>query len=382
MHNVFLGSEFVDMPTFHRNNGPLHTPSQSVIDYMFVSGDIVGSSHSSKSLYVSNDWSDHHLLSFSFAVGSSTCGKRNWRANPLHARSDLYTSSLSSHLAQFVSNSNNGFSPQAHWDSLKRSIQQFTRQFGRARKKHNVSLHKRLQRQRNKYLRALKLAPQDSIIQEGQHTTESQLDSIQDDIVYVSRLKSGVRWLEKVEKSAGYLKRTAIARTTQTRIHALQHPVTGASCATSESMKDAARCFYERLYSTEDIDLPSMNDPLSHVSTSSCLTASDIETLIMPFTLEEIQLACYSHPKQSSPGMDGIPYYILRLILTDPNASALVTTIYNQALENVFPSSWQETCVTLLPKKGDLSLLSNWRPISLINMCGVKRTQPLRKPHP
>jgi hypothetical protein len=367
MHNVFLGSELVDMPTFHRNNGPLHTSYQSVIDYMFVSGDIVGSSHSGKSLYVNNDWSDHHLLSFSFAVGSSICGKGNWRANPLHALSDRYTSSLGNHLAQFVSHTNNGSSPQEHWDALKHSIQQFTRQFGRDKKKHIASLHKRLQRQRNKYLRALKLAPQDNSIQAGLHTTESQLDSIQDDIVYVSRLKSGVRWLENGEKSAGYLKRTATARTAQTRIHALQHPVTRASCTTSESMKDAARCFYERLYSTEDVDTSSMNELLSYVSTSTRLTATDVEALTMPFTLEEIQLACYSPPKQSSPGMDGLPYDILRLILTDPNASALITTIYNQALDNVFPSSWQETCVTLLPKKGDLSLLSNWRPISLIN---------------
>jgi hypothetical protein len=36
-----------------------------------------------------------------------------------------------------------------------------------------------------------------------------------------------------------------------------------------------------------------------------------------------------------------------------------------------FPSSWQGLRVRLLPKKGDLSILKIWRPISLIN-CNAK----------
>ncbi|KAG0739956.1 hypothetical protein G6F23_008599 [Rhizopus arrhizus] len=44
------------------------------------------------------------------------------------------------------------------------------------------------------------------------------------------------------------------------------------------------------------------------------------------------------------------------------------TKIYNTALAaGSFPSSWQDLRVRLLPKKGDLSTLKNWRPISLIN---------------
>jgi hypothetical protein len=35
-----------------------------------------------------------------------------------------------------------------------------------------------------------------------------------------------------------------------------------------------------------------------------------------------------------------------------------------------FPKFWQETSVSLLLKKGDLSDLKNWRPISLINIDG------------
>lgn len=46
----------------------------------------------------------------------------------------------------------------------------------------------------------------------------------------------------------------------------------------------------------------------------------------------------------------------------------IVEKVYNNALKHgIIPKSWQQACIILLPKKGDLSDLSNWRPISLIN---------------
>ncbi|CEP16357.1 hypothetical protein [Parasitella parasitica] len=64
----------------------------------------------------------------------------------------------------------------------------------------------------------------------------------------------------------------------------------------------------------------------------------------------------------------GLPYPILRLLLAHPACQELALAVYNDALKlGVFPPSWQETCIVLLPKKGDLWNLANWRPISLIN---------------
>ncbi|KAG1037204.1 hypothetical protein G6F43_012909 [Rhizopus delemar] len=65
-------------------------------------------------------------------------------------------------------------------------------------------------------------------------------------------------------------------------------------------------------------------------------------------------------------------YVFLNLIFKHPNYSDLVLRVYNDALSNgISPKSWLETCVCLLPKKGDLTLLKNWRPITLIN-CDAK----------
>lgn len=74
------------------------------------------------------------------------------------------------------------------------------------------------------------------------------------------------------------------------------------------------------------------------------------------------------HKANSSPRIDGIPYQIIKLLLSHEKISTIGVAIYNDALQVArFPSSRLETCLVLLPKKGDLSLLQNWRPISLIN---------------
>jgi len=76
--------------------------------------------------------------------------------------------------------------------------------------------------------------------------------------------------------------------------------------------------------------------------------------------------------KQSSPGEDGLGYAFLYHLFRFPPLQDLTIKLFNQAmLETIVPSSWNEIRVRLLPKKGDLSLLKNWRPISLIN-CDAK----------
>ena len=45
----------------------------------------------------------------------------------------------------------------------------------------------------------------------------------------------------------------------------------------------------------------------------------------------------------------------------------LAHKVFTDALRLYLPTFRRSTCVSLLPKKGDLSNLKNWRPIALIN---------------
>lgn len=68
-------------------------------------------------------------------------------------------------------------------------------------------------------------------------------------------------------------------------------------------------------------------------------------------------------PWQSAPGPDGVDY---RLWKSTPDSAAFLTRLYNTCLLNrKFPPSWKKSNTILIYKKGDDSLPSNWRPISL-----------------
>ncbi|KAG1049071.1 hypothetical protein G6F43_008584 [Rhizopus delemar] len=118
----------------------------------------------------------------------------------------------------------------------------------------------------------------------------------------------------------------------------------------------------------DPIDDDAVEDLLSTLPYSLCLSASDQRFLVNSFTCYALLNGVSRCPKRSSPGLDGLPYEILRLIFIHPSCRDLLLQVYNDALsKGVFPNSRFGTSVSLLPKKGDLKDLKNWRPISLIN---------------
>ncbi|GAN11057.1 conserved hypothetical protein [Mucor ambiguus] len=103
---------------------------------------------------------------------------------------------------------------------------------------------------------------------------------------------------------------------------------------------------------------------------SDPLLDSSHARLCAPFTPEDLMDgASRSRHHKSSPGMDGLPYKVIGvLFFQHPATLTLALQVFDEALSlGIFPPSWQQTCLILLPKKGDLSLLKNWRSISHIN---------------
>lgn len=133
-------------------------------------------------------------------------------------------------------------------------------------------------------------------------------------------------------------------------------------------MKQAINSFYEQLYTPDTVIPENIEFFTNNIPVSDRLDNSTHENICAPFTVDELIAGASRHKAHSSPGIDGLPYQLIKLILSHEKTFKIGVSIYNQALQEArFPSSWQETCLVLLPKKGDLSLLQNWRPISLIN---------------
>lgn len=227
----------------------------------------------------------------------------------------------------------------------------------------------RLQSQRNKLLRS---KPPAAVLAWHLPVLECQIAAIQREITDITALRAGQRWRELGETSAGYLKRTIFQRQAQRTMPVIVHPVNGNLCETPASMQDAARTFYQELYTAEPLLTDAMSRLLSNLPPDCCLSFVDGAVLTHDFAIEDLQNGAKRCPRQSSAEPDGLPYGIWHLVFQHPAFTDLILAVYNEAFaQSRFPRSWTETAVYLLPKKGDLSSLRNWRPISLIN-CDVK----------
>jgi hypothetical protein len=163
-------------------------------------------------------------------------------------------------------------------------------------------------------------------------------------------------------------KRTIAARAIKKTIPSLLHPTTKVEAHSPAELDSAVSTFYRELYTTQPISTPDVEQLISTILPEDRISISVHDRLQRPFTMSEISEGTNRCPNKSSPGKDGLPYEILSLLLTRVATAQLALQIYNDALQlAIFPASWCSTCVCLLPKKGDLKELRNWRPISLIN---------------
>ena len=88
-----------------------------------------------------------------------------------------------------------------------------------------------------------------------------------------------------------------------------------------------------------------------------------------PFTSDEVATILVSLQGTKAPGPDQINNRVLSQISKE--ISPTLCDLYNSCIaSDVFPSTWKEANVTAVFKKGDSSLSTNYRPISLLNVLG------------
>ena len=362
-HNVMqIGPEDNDLPTFRRGH------SATTIDYIYASSSFLPHLCVSAVKFVSPEWTDHALLSVHFQFHCFDQGPGLWRANPMLASNSYFTAALTKALDHFHKDDYALFpccSVQDRWDRLKSVVQDVARSVGRRKADWRKRTLARLQRKRNKILRAFKVT---RILHPRLPIIEQFISMIQKEMSEIAALRAGRHWRENGETSAGYLKRTIETRAIKKNMPSLIHPVSQSICDSPDTMQDAVTSFYTSLYTPDPIDASSVESLSQSILSEHRLPSSASTGLLRPFSIDDIIEGASRSPKKSSPGTDGLPYEIVVLLFRHSRTATLASSIYSDALiKGVFPKSWTSTCMTLLPKKGDLANLKNWRPISLIN---------------
>ncbi|KAG1329147.1 hypothetical protein G6F62_007804 [Rhizopus arrhizus] len=250
----------------------------------------------------------------------------------------------------------------SQWDHFKVVLKGFIQAFSHKLHAKHRRKEAYLQRQRRKLLRHQQYEHAADALSHA----EAQLDQMADFSASTLALRSGLRWREHGKRSNSYFYKTIKTRTQKQTIHELLSSE-GYLVRSPNQLNNCVKQFYEQLYSPDPIDYEALEELLTQVPPSTCFDAATNNALTSEWTEEEVLTCASKAPSYSSPGVDGIPYELLQLLLQHPFCIRLFTKVLNTALQHSkFPATWQQSIVILLPKKGDRSQLKNWRPISLI----------------
>ncbi|KAG1438174.1 hypothetical protein G6F55_013987 [Rhizopus delemar] len=114
-------------------------------------------------------------------------------------------------------------------------------------------------------------------------------------------------------------------------------------------MLDAASTFYKNLYSPQPVEQGAIDDLIGAIPEHLRLSEVDRSILVSPITYHDLLEGASRAPIRSSPGMDGLPYELLSLLIQHPKCRSIALAVFNNALKyGVFPPSWLETCVTFV----------------------------------
>ncbi|CAM5113518.1 unnamed protein product [Eretmochelys imbricata] len=128
-------------------------------------------------------------------------------------------------------------------------------------------------------------------------------------------------------------------------------------------MRGRARAFYTSLFSPDPTDPSACRVLWEELPTVS---ASDRDWLELPLTLAKFSKALRRMPTNKSPDMDRLTVEFYR-VFWDVLGPDLVTVWAESLQSGVLPLSCRRAVLALLPKKGDLRDLRNWRPVSLLS---------------
>ena len=148
---------------------------------------------------------------------------------------------------------------------------------------------------------------------------------------------------------------------TQPQIHTVE--INGKLETEASKIRTEVRRYYEELYRKKG-NKPNINDDFYNSLPE--LNNEEKQKCDAQFTLTELTTALNNTNTGRAPGMDGLTYEFYKKFWKQ--IGPLLLRVANNGMEQEkLPNSMYQSMITLVPKKGNPTLLANWRPITLQN---------------
>ncbi|KAJ7995658.1 hypothetical protein DPEC_G00246860 [Dallia pectoralis] len=345
-----VGGSTPPTPTWVSSSGA----SYSRIDMFLLSPGLRMRSLTSEAAH----FSDHRMVTVTLDwEGLVKIGRGSWRMNTSVLEDQTVRRSISRRYLEWRTLKELYDSPIEWWEMVKDRVKGYFGGVGRrkAREKRASFNH------HNKALQRLSLLQLEGFeVARELSETKEHLATLYREEQKKSQYRSKLQGLEEDEKCTRYFFRKARSR---------QKPILSLYNSQGDSVKNSADIlravgdFYGRLYDTKPADgdlATAFLEGLNRV-----IEGGESEDPEM--SIEELTRAVHSINKQKAPGPDGIPgeFYQTFWDLIKNDVAEVFQAIYRKRR---LGESMRQSTITLIPKKGDLKDLRNWRPINLLSV--------------
>jgi exonuclease III len=301
--------------------------------------------------------SDHKFVTLTFsAFNHINLGKPYWKINNALLQDEDYVNFMNAYLHFRLKNPPSDTELLKWWDEVKMCIKEETIAYTKKKR-------------RKKYQDENKMRQQYAYLEkQGKHKEASEIkDQILDletEQLKGAQIRSKVQVLENGEKPTKFFLRKELLRGKKKIVKEVIN-LQEEKCNSSETILTAFKQFYEQLYKAEPVDSKVIEDLLQDIPQ---IGEEDAQNLGRDILKGDIKDALKHMNSNKSPGSDGLSkeFYSTFFESLAPTLIKIYKTIHTQ--ERLSPSQ-QLSYITVISKdKNNPEKLSNYRPISLLNV--------------
>ncbi|CAM2097401.1 unnamed protein product [Caretta caretta] len=248
------------------------------------------------------------------------------------------------------------------WDLGKVRAKLFCRDYTRGTSRLRNAAIEQLEREVLEKERHLAASPEDPFLYGACREKREELQALKDHRTRGAFVRSRIRLLREMDRGSRFfyaLEKTRGAKKHVTCLLAED----GAPLTDPVEMCGRACDFYTSLFSPDPTDPGACGVLWEELPMVSVGIRDQLE---LPLTLAEFLEALCHMPTNKSPSMDGLTVEFYRAFwdILGPD----LATVWAESFQGrVLPLSCRRAVFSLLPKRGDLRDLRNWRPVSLLS---------------
>ncbi|CAM4605007.1 unnamed protein product [Caretta caretta] len=307
-------------------------------------------------------FSDHHLVAVTVSLRAEGPGPAYWHFNNSLLEDESFVMSFREFWLAWREQWRAFPSVRRWWDLGKVRAKLFCRNYTRGTSRRRNAAIEQLEREVLELERRLAASPGDPSLCGACREKREELRALEDHRARGAFVRSRIRLLREMDRGSRFfyaLEKTRGAKKHVTCLLAED----GTPLTDPEEMCGRARDFYANLFSPDPTDPGACGVLWEELPTVS---VGDRDRLELSLTLAEFSEALRRMPTNKSPGMDGLTVEFYRAFwdILGPDLVA----VWAESLQGgVLPLSCRRAVLALLPKKGDLRDLRNWRPLSLLS---------------